>query len=252
MNKLLTLLLILGMPLALRANDYGIAFDNANRLYEDGRFADAATAYEALMQTGNLSESLLFNRGNALFRQGKLGLAIACYRQALLLSPRDKDARANLQFARTQARGGAPFQINRWNDGLSRLSLNEWTALAAFALWLCFILLALAQWRKELAVALRKYIVIAGAAFLLLAVCLGIELQLNYFATTAIVIAGETDVRQGPFDEAPSVYKVRDGVELDVLDHKDNWLEVSDSAQRIGWVKKDQVLVFHPATLDRS
>ena len=56
-----------------------------------------------------------------------------------------------------------------------------------------------------------------GAAFLLLGIGLGVELGVNYFNPSAIVITGETDIRNGPFDEAPSLYKVRDGAELTVL-----------------------------------
>jgi tetratricopeptide (TPR) repeat protein len=232
-----------------RGNDFATAFDTANQLYVDGRFADAASAYDAMIQTGNLSEAILFNRGNALFREGKTGLAIASYREAQLLAPRDPDLRANLQFARTRARGGSPYHVNHWRNWLDRLTLNEWTALVVAALWAFFLLLAAGQWRKELRAALAGYVVAAGLAAAFLGVCLGMELQTNFFARSAIVTIGEADIRNGPFDEAPSLFKVRDGIELDVLDHKDNWLQVADSAQRIGWVRRDQVVLFQPAAL---
>ena len=38
-----------------------------------------------------------------------------------------------------------------------------------------------------------------------------------------------------------------DGAELRVLDRKDDWLQVSDGARRIGWVKRSEV-----ATVNRS
>ena len=200
-----------------------------------------------MIQTGNFSEAILFNRGNALFREGKLGLAIASYRQARLLAPRDPDLRANLQFARVRARGGAPYYSSRWKNWLEELSLNEWTGLESVALWVFFLLLALGQWRKEAGAALRNYIFSAGAAALLAGLCLAVELNANYLTQSAIVTVGETEVRNGPFDEAPSLYKVRDGAELNVVDHKDNWLEVVDSAQRTGWLRRDQAVIFQPA-----
>ncbi len=247
-RPLLAFVLMIGSFVA-RANDFATAFETANQLYVDGRFADAAAAYEGMLQTGNISEAILFNRGNALFRDGKTGLAIASYREAQLLAPRDPDLRANLQFARTRARGGAPYHPNRWKSWLDRLSLNEWTALVAAAFWVFFLLLAATQWRKELRAALGNYILAAGLAAAILGAGLAIELQSNYFALSAIVTIGEADIREGPFDAAKSVFKVRDGIELEVLDHKDNWLEVSDSAPRVGWVRRDQVVVFQPAAL---
>jgi tetratricopeptide (TPR) repeat protein len=244
---LLPALILVFSHVTVRAADFAGDFETANKLYEAGRYADALAAYDRLLQAGGASEALLFNRGNALFKLGQLGRAIESYRLAQQLAPRDPDLRANLQFIRTRARGGAPWQSPRWRRWLESLSLNEWTALAASALWVLFLLLALVQWRRELGTRLRPFILAAAAAVLLLGVCLGIELNENYFTQSAIVTAGETDVRNGPFDEAPSLFKVRDGAELIVLDRKDNWVQVTDSAERIGWVRSDQVLLFNLA-----
>ena len=234
-------------PAALRA-DPAADFETANKVYEEGRYSDALNAYDKLLAGGTLSESLLFNRGNALVKLGQFGRAIESYRLAGQLAPRDADLRANLQFARTRARGGAPYQTERWRAWLDDLSLNEWTALVSAAFWALFLLLLLAQWRRDSAPALRKYIFAAAAAFLLTGICLAVELGANYFTHTAIVVAGEADVRNGPFDEAPGLYKVRDGAELNILDRKDNWLQVADSADRLGWVRLDDVLIFNPAS----
>jgi tetratricopeptide (TPR) repeat protein len=230
-----------------RAADSAGEFETANKLYEDGRYADALAAYNHLLETGGASEALLFNRGNTLFKLGQLGRAIESYRLAQQLAPRDPDLRANLQYIRTRARGGAPWQYPRWRRWLESLSLNEWTALTAVALWVLFLLLALVQWRRELGTRLRPAILASAVAALLLGIGLGIDLNANYFTQSAIVTAGETDVRNGPFEEAPSLFKLRDGAELTVLDRKDNWLQVTDSADRIGWVKLDQVLLFNLA-----
>jgi len=48
---------------------------------------------------------------------------------------------------------------------------------------------------------------------------------------------------QRPFDESPSAFTARDGAELRVLDHKDDWLQVTDGTRRVGWVKRDAALV---------
>jgi tetratricopeptide (TPR) repeat protein len=242
----LTALMLFLAPSAVHATDFAAGFESANKLYEEGKYSDALAGYDQLLKSG-ASEALLFNRGNALFKLGQLGRAIESYRLAQQLAPRDPELRSNLDFVRTRARGGAPYHTDRWHAWLGSLSLNEWTTLTAAAFWVLFLLLALGQWQRELRPRLRTSVFAALGAFLLLAVGLGIELNANYFAPSAIVVSGETDVRNGPFDEAPSVYKVRDGMELTVLDHKDNWLEVTDSAQRIGWVRRDQVLVFDPA-----
>lgn len=232
------------MALNLSARDFTADFESANKLYEQGHYAEAVTAYDKLLDEGNVSESFYFNRGNALFKLGQLGRAIASYREAGRLAPRDRDLRANLQLARTRARGGAPYHGDRLRDWLGGLTLNEWTLLTAAPLWALFILLALCQWRAELKGKLKNYVLASTCALVLFGLCFSLTLYLDYLKPSAIVIAGEADVRNGPLDEAPGVYKVRDGAELQVLDHKDNWLQVLDPAQRIGWLRQDQALLF--------
>src|SRR5206468_4104202 len=82
----------------VRAGDFSGAFDAANKLYEQGNYPAAAAAYEQLIQSGQRSETLYFNLGDAWFKAGQLGRAIAAWRQAEFLSPRDPALRFNLQF----------------------------------------------------------------------------------------------------------------------------------------------------------
>ena len=252
-GRLLALLLAFVLiAFGSRAVDVTTGFDAANKLYEQGKFAEALAGYDTLLAQGGVSAAVWFNRGNALVKLGRLGQAVASYREAQWLAPRDRDVRANLQLARTRARGGTPYPVERWRDWLGSLSLDAWCLLAAGALWVMFLLLAAVQWRRELAPKLRQYIYGAAAAVAVLGLCLAVELNVNYFARSAIIAVGEAEVRNGPLDESPSLYKVRDGVELNVIGQKDNWLQVIDAAQRVGWVRRDQVLIFDPAEISGS
>ncbi len=178
--------------------DAPAAFENANKSYEEGKYADAATAYGKLIAAGSVSEALYFNRGNALLKMGQIGRAIASYRQAEFLFPRDPELRANLQSARARARGGAPYHPDRWGGWLNRLSMNEWTLLTAAMIWVLFILLAAGQWRPELKRALRNYVLAAGCTLTVSGICLGVVLDNGLFTQSAIVVAGEAEVRNGP------------------------------------------------------
>src|ERR1051325_497601 len=82
-------------------------FDQANRLYEEGKFGDAISLYGAILKAGRVSSGLLFNLGNAYFKNGEIGRAIYNYRRAQALAPRDPDVQANLRFARDRIAGAA-------------------------------------------------------------------------------------------------------------------------------------------------
>jgi hypothetical protein len=227
-------------------------FDAANKLYEQGRYPEAAAAYEQLAQTRPGSPTLTFNLGNAWFKAGQNGRAIAAWRRAEQLDPRDPNTRFNLQFARKKVAGGEGVVGPAWQRALRTLTLNEWTMLGAATLWLWFILLALREVRPTLRPALRGYTATVGHATAALATCVAAAAQLQFNQQAAVIIVPEAIVRTGPLDEAKVLYQFRDGTELTVLDQKDlasgdqkqTWLQVRDHAQRVGWLKRDQVILL--------
>src|SRR5688500_9963636 len=113
--------------ISVRAADVATAFDSANKLYEQRNFPAAAAAYEDLIRSGATSPIVYFNLGNAWFKAGQLGRAIAAYRQAQRLAPRDPNVRFNLQFVRKQVTGSEQSPGPAWQQWLTNLTLNEWT-----------------------------------------------------------------------------------------------------------------------------
>ena len=228
------------------AAELSAEFNAANKLYAEGKFADAAATYEKILQSGAVSPALYFNYGNAEFKSGNLGRAIAAYRQAAQLSPRDAEVRANLDFARNQVQGPT-LRESRWSRAagwLGLLTLNEWTGLAAVALWLMFALLAAAQIRPALKTALGGFTRGAVAVAILSWACLGVNAAIHFSKQTAVVVAPEVTARSGPFDEAQNAFTAHDGAELAVLDQRDNWLQVTDGSGRIGWLQRQQVEIL--------
>jgi tetratricopeptide (TPR) repeat protein len=225
-----------------RAEISSSAFDAANKLYEQGKFAEAAAGYVKLLQTGQISEALYFNWGNALFKSGQIGRAIAAYQQAERIAPRDPDVRANLQFARNQVPGPTflPDRLSRW---LGKLTLNEWTMLASGAIWLWLLVLTLSQWRPALRPGLRTYTLAIGLLGALLCACFAGAFYSVRLGHRAIVISAEATARQAPVEESQTAFTLHDGAELQVLDQKDQWLQVRADTRRIGWVRQDNVLI---------
>jgi tetratricopeptide (TPR) repeat protein len=218
------------------------AFQAANKLYEEGKYPDAAAAYEKLIQGGRASAALYFNLGNAFFKSSQIGRAIAAYRQAERLKPRDPDVRANLQFARNQVQGPT-LPLGRWQRWLARLSLDEWTVLAAAVAWLLFLLLALRQWRPALKASLRTAVLAVAVAAVLLGACLAAALYQARSVHLVIVVKPEAVVRWGWLEGSKEAFTVHDGAELKVLDQNGQWLQVSAGPLRLGWLPREQVVL---------
>jgi len=221
------------------------SFEQANKLYEESKYREAAKAYRALLQQGRASTALLFNLGNSLFKSGEVGRAIICYRLAEQLAPRDPDIRANLQFARDSV-GAASLRKSALRRFLGVLTTNELTVVAAVLAWVWFGLLTLKELRPALGLSLSVYTKAAGVCFVLFGFWSAAVLNAQIRDVPSVVVANEAVVRYGPFDESQSAFTLRNGAETTVLDRKDNWLQVQDGAKRIGWLRSNQVAPVVP------
>ncbi len=232
---LLTGLAVWGAP---AAEDISPDFEAANRLYEAGQFSEAAAAYDRLLQSGISSPALYFNWGNAQFKAGQVGGAIAAYRLAEQLTPRDPDLRTNLRFARAQVTG--PTWRDAWlARALGRASLREWTLAVAAVWWVWFGLLIGRQLQSTTRRSGRGLLWITTGLLVLLTAGWAFRLRERFFQPLAVVIS-QTPVRNGPFDESPEAFTVHDGAELRVLDQKNDWLQVQADPRRIGWLPRER------------
>jgi tetratricopeptide (TPR) repeat protein len=222
----------------------GSAFEQANKLYEQGKFGEAAAAYEKMIGGGQASAAVYFNLGNACFKDGQLGRAIYSYRRAEWLKPRDPDVQANLLFARKVASGAVPEEVNYWHQFIGKLSLNEWTLFTLLAWWTWIGLLAAVLWQPRWRATVRSYLAPCGAAAVLLTWFTWAAAGERLRGNPGVVIAKEAVIRYGPVPESRSFYTLHDGGEVQVLDHKGDWLQVADSAQRIGWLRQAHVLLL--------
>ena len=239
----LLILFALGIATQIFGANVNADFSSANELYAKGKFADAAAAYEKILQTGGRSPALLFNAGNAEFKAGNLGKAIAAYRQAELLAPRDAELRANLAFVRNQVQG-ATLRESSWQKWTGSLSLNEGATLTAVLFWLMFGLFIARQIRPELAPKLRTATRLAVTLTIFSGAVLALQAANHFSSSIAVVTGLEATARSGPFDDAQSAFTAHDGAELRVLDRHDDWLQVANGAGKTGWLNQKQVEIL--------
>ena len=242
----LWLALVLVRAFASTPDDLPTRFANANKLYEQAQYAEAAAAFAGLLQKNGASPALYFNLGNALFKSGQVGQAIANYRLAERLTPRDPDVRANLRFARDSVSGGASNPWGRWRGWLNALSANELAVLLTVGLWVWFALLTLQRLRSGWQVSLRGYTATAGVVTGIIGLWLALLLNERFQFESGVVVAKEAVVRYGPVEESQSFYTLHDGAEVIVLNKLNAWLQVQDSAKRVGWLQTNQVALLPP------
>jgi len=234
LGLLTSVLLFAGSGIASEAQ-----FEEANRLYETGEFAEAAALYRAATTNG-VSASLLFNLGNAHFKAGQLGQAMAAYHRSLRLEPRNPETTANLRFAREKASAQPPPLTvrQRW---LRRLSLGEWTALASMAATLLLLLLTTRQLKPRSFEGKPLWIQLPAAVALATAFLLAMAASDFFSDHRAFVRTEKAVVRNGPLEESPESFKTTDGTELLVHDRKGDFLEIETGIGQKGWIHSGDV-----------
>jgi len=217
-------------------------FEAANKLYEEARYKEAAAAYQEILKSDEGSAAIYFNLGNAFFKAGQLGQAIVAYRTAQNLAPRDPDVRANLQFARETAQGPR-IEAGRVERFFSKLNLDEWTFIAAGAVWLWLLIQAAMQLNPTLRVSLRMLSHTLASIALVFCACLVASIYNFKEVRIATVTVEQAQVRNGPLEESQSAFAVHDGAELRALDFKGDWIMVSAGPGRTGWIRRDAVVL---------
>jgi hypothetical protein len=235
-------ILLLAFALSARADDVSSDFTQANKSYEEGHYAQAAAAYQKLIDSDRISPEIYFNAGNAWFKANQLGRAIYCYRRAEELAPRDPDIRANLQIARTQAgTNTASLPGNRWTRWVGRLTLNEWTLAASVSVALFFFILLARQTSANFNRSAGSITVALAVLSVWLLGCLGMSVDQQLMEKSSIVIVPEAVVRRGPMVESQSAFTAHDGAELSVLGRDGDWLQVNSASHQIGWLPQEDV-----------
>lgn len=208
-------------------------FADAARAYDENRLPDAIAGWESLVDEGQALPEVLFNLGNAYYRNGDLGQAIRSYRHAQLLAPRDPDVRANLGFAAQTAGIALPAR-----KPLAALLLDasqaEWLRCASAGFWL--LALALATWilAPRFRFVARPAAAVLAALLLLALAGLGVHRDLRQ-APECVVMADGQKVLSSPLETATPLLAIPAGAIVRQLDRRGNWIDVRFEATR-GWL----------------
>jgi len=252
------LLLSLGLSLFLplfatpRAGGQEELYLRGNQLYQEGDFAGALEAYEAVREAGFESAKLHFNLGNAYFKTGELGRSILSYERALLLSPRDPDIQANLQLARSlTADAIEPLPrfwllsaLEWWVDLLPRRIL-VFLVVTAWLLGmgaLCLRILSRTPRHGQLG----SWVALGSGGILLLfgSTLLAREGVLGE-SNWGIVLAEEVAVQSAPSEEDDlTLFLVHEGTKVRIDQTTESWMEVVLEDGKVGWIPSDRVEII--------
>jgi tetratricopeptide (TPR) repeat protein len=219
-------------------------FQKANVSYREGKFKEAAAAYEKLAARYPETSVFFYNLGGALHRQKKLGPSILAYERAKLAEPRNQDALYNLNYVRglleyrVEDKRGWYVQAAETVLGFFTLKEVMAAAFAGFAVFASVWAFSIFFRRDEPWGWRRKALL---GVFVLLAAAAAVKNIQTHFFRDAIVTAKEAQVRYGPSVNDQTAFRVGEGIKVYVVDEREGWSRVLLSNNESGWVQNGQI-----------
>jgi tetratricopeptide (TPR) repeat protein len=227
---------------AVRAETPEELFDQGNSAYGEGRYADAAEAYEGVLRYRILDPRVEYNLGNARAKLGQLGQAILHYERARRMDPTDPEIRANLEFVRAQCFDRVePPQLMaavRWTRAIQdRLGPDRQAWAFLLLVWIVVGLLAFKLSRPGRWNASAAWIV---TALIVLALLVAASAHSTYDRLEGqrigVVLEGAVEVLAGPGENNPTLFTIHEGLTVEIRSDRDDWVQVSLPNGLNGWV----------------
>lgn len=223
------------------------------KAYNEGDFERAIdewrTCADSYEEQGNQDADLLYNLGNAYFRNAKLGFAIYYYKNALRQRPNDADIQHNLTYAQamTKDKVDNDDEENPLLAGLfaahHALSLKVQMFVLLGIFWLIMIM---ATARKISASEKAKNICIGTmfaltAVFCVIGASAGYKIIVAETEITGVVTAADADVTSAPNDKAQTLNTLSEGTSFEVLSEQGQFVEIRLGEKVKGFVKRSDV-----------
>lgn len=219
----------------------------ANEMYRQGQYSDAAKIYEEILRRG-VSAELYYNLGNCYYKIDEIGRAILNYERALRLNPRFKDASYNLKIAESKivdnVNSTPTFFIKRWFKGIvSMFSSNQWLAFSLFFFVLmlaAFLLFAFSATRNRRKFSFYAFI-ICGVIFASALSFSGIRKEQFVKHNSAIVLAGAVTAKSAPDVSGTDLFQLHEGTRVHIKSTLDTWVEISLENGAVGWLEEKAI-----------
>jgi len=229
---------------AQEIRDPRAVFEAANDAYKQERFKEAIAGYRRLLAAGYRHPEIHFNLGNAYFRTGALGRALAQYERARRLKPRDPIYRANIQLVRNRTEPGltrgelSGFLAGTlfWYRSVNRTEILALAAAVYVLLWL--VLSARLVWRKTV---LTRIAVTLVCVVALIAASVMAKFREERPGTRGTIVVESAAVRAGLDDESRALFELHDGAEFSIEENSAGWYRIALSDGKRGWVKAENI-----------
>ena len=244
MRILLVIILFFSLS-AIKADDNLILLEEANKVYNEGSFGEAAELYEKVIENGYHSANLYYNLGNAHFKQNNFSSAILYYEKAKKLEPNNDDINFNLKIANNRIVDKIEtvpelFYVRWWNTLIYALTVDQWGLVSTVSFILLLLmtlgfLLSSMVWLKKVSFWFGILFMVISISTYALA-----NQKFNSFKGDheAIVFTPTITVKSSPTESSIDLFVIHEGTKVELTDHVGEWYEIKIANGSVGWVRE--------------
>ena len=241
MKRLYLLLLCAFSIFNFQFSIFAASWEEANQLYADANYAEAAAQYEAILADSPQAEAY-YNLGNAYYKQGEIARAILAYERALRLKPNYPDCEHNLAFAQSKIIDNIEdhhqFFLSQWAAAFrNQLSETTWFHLSV-GLFLLFLIGAFVF-------AFGRNIVLRKTGFHASWIALVCSIVTLWCAASlhhrdnareeAIIVQGIVNAKSSPDKSGTDLFILHEGTKVWVEETVNGWCSIH-VGDNVGWI----------------
>lgn len=230
------------------ANAQPAATEQAESLYQQGKYSEAAEIYQQILSQGEESAALYYNLGNCYYKMGENTRAILNYERALLLNPSDAMARYNLRMAQN----GVVDKIEvlpelflvRWYKAVETyFSADQWGYISVAFFIVFLVMAALFFYSASVGVKKAGFIIGIVAFFLTLGAVFFAIRQNSRISNReyAIITAPSVTVKGAPDNSGTDLFLIHEGLKVRVLEAVGDWYNIRLADGNEGWISKSDL-----------
>ena len=217
MKKLIIIFLLFQSYFLCNAEDLdklNNLFENANKLYNEGKYLEANYLYKDIASSNFISKDLYYNLASSYAAIGSNGYAVLYYEKALNISPFDKEIKVMINS----------LIGNNNND--SNMIIMMYAFLILFLVFFTLLILIFIKRKK-----INKFLLILSILLLIPSIILNNALNSDY-----VVTVDDANLYSGSSTRSDIISQIAEGQKLRVLEEYTNWYYVKGNSK--GWISK--------------
>jgi len=248
MKKLLITIFLLSSSLGLSQTNNESYFSNGVDLYNQGKYLEAISQFELIIENGEHSYALYFNLGNSFYKINDIANSIYYYEKALKLNPNEKDILNNLSYSQNMLIDKIDKlpvnQVSQFFSSLSNtLSINQWLFFGITFLYL-FLATFFLYYFNDKTGAKKNYFTISTLFLVLFNIFLFVGI--NRFENekniiSAIIFENKVDFRTEPNYRSDVLFNLHEGTKVIVKEELNDWTLIQIPDGNSGWIESESI-----------